>query len=183
MSGEATAGATRDGPPLRVRGPLLGQGAAAERILRALPGWFGIESSLVAYARAADELPTLVAVLPDPADEDEEAPDRRRIRPAAVIGFVTLKQTSADALELHVMGVLPAWRRRGVGRALVERAALYARAEGFSLLHVKTLAPSHPDPGYAATRAFYAAARFIPLEVIPEVWGPDDPCLLLVRPL
>ncbi len=81
------------------------------------------------------------------------------------------------------MGVLAGWHRRGVGRALVERAESYARAEGFSLLHVKTLAPSDPDPGYAATRAFYAAAGFRPLEVLPEVWGPDDPCLLMVRPL
>ena len=96
---------------------------------------------------------------------------------------MTLRETSEDALELHVMGVLPAWHRRGAGRALVERAAAYARAEGYSLLHVKTLAPSDPDPGYTATRAFYAAAGFRPLEVLPEVWGPEDPCLLMVRPL
>jgi len=81
------------------------------------------------------------------------------------------------------MGVLPAWHRRGVGRALVERAATYARAAGGDLLHVKTLAASDPDPGYAATRAFYLAMGFRPLEVLPQVWGPEDPCLLLVRPL
>ena len=62
------------------------------------------------------------------------------------------------------MGVLPTWRRRGAGRALVERAASWARAQGYSLLHVKTLAPDDPDPGYAATRAFYTAAGFRPLE-------------------
>jgi GNAT superfamily N-acetyltransferase len=183
VDGAATAGTARDELPLRIRGPLLGQGAAAERILRALPGWFGIESSLVGYVRAADGLPTFVAVLPDAAREREKAPDTRQVQPDWVVGFVTLKETSADALELHVMGVLPGWHRHGAGRALVEHAASYARAEGFSLLHVKTLAPSHPDPGYAATRAFYAAAGFLPLEVIPEVWGPDNPCLLLVRPL
>ena len=162
-----------------VRGPLLGQGAAAERILRALPGWFGIESALRDYVRAADELDTLVAVVARPACGGRV----HEIRPDQVIGFVTLRETSEDALELHVMGVLPAWRRRGVGRALVERAASYARAEGYSLLHVKTLAPTDPDPGYAATRAFYAAAGFRPLEILPRVWGPDDPCLLMVRPL
>jgi GNAT superfamily N-acetyltransferase len=100
-----------------------------------------------------------------------------------IVGFATVRPTSEDALELHVMGVLADWHRRGVGGALVERAAAYARAEGFALLHVKTLAASDPDPGYAATRAFYAAEGFLPLEVIPEVWGADDPCLLLVRPL
>jgi GNAT superfamily N-acetyltransferase len=108
---------------------------------------------------------------------------RHEIRPDEVIGFVTVRETSEDALELHVMGVLPAWRRRGAGRALVERAAAWARAEGYSLLHVKTLAPEHPDPGYAETRAFYRSLGFRPLEVLPQVWEPDDPCLLLVRPL
>ena len=183
MDGEATGRTAADEPSFRVRGPLLGQGAAAERILRALPGWFGIESALVEYAHAADELPTLVAVLRGATCDRDERPGGSEVRPDRVIGFVTLKETSEDALELHVMGVLPAWHRRGAGRALVERAASYARAEGYSLLHVKTLAPSDPDPGYAATRAFYAAAGFRPLEVLPEVWGPENPCLLMVRPL
>ncbi len=156
-----------------VRGPLRAQGPTAERILRALPGWFGIESALLDYAHAADVLPTFVAIAADPGDD----------RGAETVGFVSLKATSEDALELHVMGVLPAWHRRGVGHALVECADSYARTEGFSLLHVKTLAPSDPDPGYAATRAFYAALGFRPLEVFPEHWGPDDPCLLMVRPL
>jgi GNAT superfamily N-acetyltransferase len=183
VNGGAPADGTRGELPLRIRGPLLGQGEAAERILRALPGWFGIESALVEYAQAVDGLPTLVAVLPGGSCDREERPGSQPVRPDRVAGFVALKETSEDALELHVMGVLPAWQRRGAGRALVERAASYARAEGFSLLHVKTLAASHPDPGYAATRSFYAAAGFRPLEVLPEVWGPGNPCLLMVRPL
>jgi GNAT superfamily N-acetyltransferase len=151
-----------------LRGPLTGQGAPAEGIMRALPDWFGIDESIVEYARAADELPTFIA----------EAGGR-------VVGFVTLKPTSPFALELHVMGVLPAWHRRGIGRALVERAAAYARAEGSTLLHVKTLAPTQGDPypPYAATRAFYAATGFAPLEVLPQVWGPENPCLIMVRAL
>jgi hypothetical protein len=172
VDGEATGRATVDTPPFRIRGPFLGQGAVAERILRALPGWFGIESALVEYAAAAEELPTFVAVLPGPSCDREERPGSQQVRPDRVIGFVTLKETSEDALELHVMGVLPGWHRRGAGRA-----------EGYTMLHVKTLAPSDPDPGYAATRAFYVAAGFRPLEVFPEIWGPDDPCLLMVRPL
>jgi GNAT superfamily N-acetyltransferase len=110
-----------------------GQGAAAESILRALPDFFGLEEPLLAYVRAADELPTLVAH----AD-------------GTAVGFVVLKRTSDAAMELHVMGVRLPWQRRGIGRALVERAAANARATGCSLLHVKTLGPSHPDPGYAA---------------------------------
>ena len=149
-----------------IRGPLTGQSAPAEAVMRALPGWFGIEASIVDYARAADELPTFVA------ETD-----------AQFVGFVTLKPTSALAAELHVMGVLQAWHRRGVGRALVERAADHARAEGFAFLHVKTLAPSDPDPGYAATRHFYEAMGFAALEELPQIWGPENPCLLMVRAL
>ncbi len=149
-----------------IRGPLSGQGALAEGILRALPDWFGIEQAIVDYARAANEMPTFVAA------RGEEA-----------VGFLTLKPTSADAVEVHVMAVLPGEHRRGAGRALVERAATYARAEGFTLLHVKTLAPSDPDVSYAATRAFYAAVGFLPLEELPQVWGAENPCLLMVRAL
>jgi ribosomal protein S18 acetylase RimI-like enzyme len=186
-------------PAFVVRGPLLGQGAAAESILRALPQWFGIESAIVDYASAADESPTFGAVgraasgAPT-APSGVQASDKGSLAGVArvtgpgsdsaeVVGFVTVKPTSEDALELHVMGVLQAWHRRGVGGALVACAAAYAVAEGFALLHVKTLAPSDPDPGYAATRAFYLSQGFLPLEVLPAVWGPENPCLLLVKPL
>lgn len=147
-----------------LRGPVAGQGARAEGVLRALPEWFGIEQSIVDYARDADELPTFVA----------EAGDE-------LVGFLTLKPTSAQALELHVLGVRREWHRRGVGRRLVEAAAGYARAAGHTLLHVKTLAPSDPDENYAKTRAFYLACGFLPLEELTAVWGPDNPCLILVR--
>lgn len=188
-AGAAGAGDPGRSPDFVVHGPFRGQGAVAEGILRALPGWFGIESSIADYAAAADELPTFVAVAPAHGGADAAALAARttggetRAASRGVIGFVTVRPTSEDALELHVMGVLAAWHRRGIGGALVERAAAYARAEGFALLHVKTLAASNPDPGYAATRAFYLAAGFLPLEIIPELWGPDDPCLVLVRPL
>ena len=149
-----------------VLGPLRGQGAAAEGVLRALPGWFGIESAIVEYADAAERLPTFAVRNGD-----------------AMVGFITLRPTSAAALEVHVMAVRQEWHRRRVGRALMERAAAYARAERFVLLHVKTLAPSDPDPGYAATRRFYEAMGFVPLEELPQLWGPENPCLLMVLPL
>jgi GNAT superfamily N-acetyltransferase len=153
---------------LAIRGPHTEQGALAEGIMRALPDWFGIEPAIVAYARAADELPTFVAT-----------------RDTETVGFLTLRPTSTHAIEVHVMAVLLNAQRRGVGRALVERAAVYSRAEGFALLHVKTLAPTpnDPYPPYEATRAFYAAVGFMPLEELPQVWGPENPCLLMVEVL
>jgi GNAT superfamily N-acetyltransferase len=152
--------------PFVIRGPLAHQGALADGIMRALPEWFGIEQAIVDYARAADELPTFIA-------ESK----------AGIVGFLTLKPTSPNAIAVHVMAVLPEEHRRGAGRALVERAAAYARAGGYALLHVKTLSPSDPYLPYAATRAFYAAAGFLPLEELPQVWGPENPCLVMVKPL
>lgn len=51
------------------------------------------------------------------------------------------------------------------------------------LLLVKTLAATHPSPEYAGTRAFYRAVGFMPLTVLPKLWDPANPCLLMVRSL
>ena len=36
---------------------------------------------------------------------------------------------------------------------------------------MKTLSPRRPDPGYAATRAFYFGCGFRPLEEMPDAVG------------
>jgi hypothetical protein len=48
---------------------------------------------------------------------------------------------------------------------------------------VKTLGPSHPDPFYAETRAFYRAIGFQPLFETTAFWGADQPTLILLKPL
>jgi GNAT superfamily N-acetyltransferase len=149
-----------------VAGPVGGQGALCEQLLRGLPDWFGIEDAIVEYRRVVDDLPAFVA------EADGQA-----------AGLLAVRPTSPAALELHVMAVRRALHRRGIGRALLERAADYARAEGYGLLHVKTQAPEIDDAGYAGTRAFYEALGFAPLEVFSQIWSPEDPCLVMVRPL
>ena len=148
----------------RVRGPLLGQASACEPILRSLPEWFGIESAIVEYAHAVDRLPTFVA------EVDGE--------PAA---FLTLRPTSEFAAEIHVMAVRRHAQRRGLGRALLSAAEAHLRGQGTEFLQVKTLAESDPDPNYAATRAFYAAMGFRPLEEIRQIWGDENPCQIMVK--
>ena len=54
------------------------------------------------------------------------------------------------------------------------------RADGAAFLLVKTLSDRHPDPGYAQTRAFYRAVGFVPVMDL-DIWGPENPALLLVR--
>jgi coenzyme F420-0:L-glutamate ligase / coenzyme F420-1:gamma-L-glutamate ligase len=133
----------------------------AEAVLRDLPEWFGIEEATQGYIDAAATLPTFVA-----------EPDA---------GFLCLKQHTPRAAELYVMGVLREQHRRGIGRALVAAAEAWCRAHGIRYLHVKTLGPSRPNRGYDATRAFYEALGFVPLEELHGLWDEGNPALLLVK--
>jgi GNAT superfamily N-acetyltransferase len=81
------------------------------------------------------------------------------------------------------MGVKRSWHRRGVGRALIEAAAQLAESQGVRFLTVKTLSPSNDDPNYARTRLFYEAVGFVPIEEFPTLWGSENPCIFLLRPI
>jgi len=149
---------------MKIEGPLLGQGAVCETILRALPEWFGNEAALVQYIRDVNELPTFVAWMD-----------------GCAVGFMTVKQHFPQSADLYVLGVLPEMHHRGVGRALLARVEGYLREQGVEYLQVKTLSASHPDPGYAKTRAFYEAIGFRPLEEFKTMWDEANPCLLMVK--
>ena len=143
------------------------RGAICRQVIESLPGWFGIPASNEAFVAAADALPMLACFTPG----------------GDVVGFVSLKLQTEAAAEIHVMGVKLAWHRHGVGRALVEGAAQLAMSLGARFLTVKTLAASRPDANYAATRRFYEALGFLPIEEFPTLWNADNPCLLMLRPL
>jgi ribosomal protein S18 acetylase RimI-like enzyme len=143
------------------------RGAICREVLESLPEWFGIPASIDAYVSAADGLPMLACF--EPAGD--------------VVGFVSVKTHTPTAAEVYVMGVKRAWHRRGIGRALIGAAAQFAHCRGARFLTVKTLSPSNPDPNYAATRLFYEALGFLPIEEFPTLWNADNPCLLMLRPL
>jgi ribosomal protein S18 acetylase RimI-like enzyme len=81
------------------------------------------------------------------------------------------------------MGVKRSWHRRGIGRALIEAVVELVTSRGVRFLTVKTLSPSNDDPNYAATRLFYEAVGFLPIEEFPTLWGAENPCLFMLRPL
>lgn len=141
---------------------------AVERLLRLLPAWFGIESAIRDYVDAARHLNTVLA-----------RPDQVGQPP---VGVLLVARHFPVSAEVHLIAVDPAWHRHGIGRALLHYAETRLRADGVRLLSVKTLGPSHPDPGYARTRAFYHALGFLPLEELPDYW-PGNPCLIMVKPL
>lgn len=136
-------------------------------ILEALPEWFGIPAAIDAYAKGVAELPMLVA----------------KNQSGLVIGFIALKPQTPSAVEAYVLGIRREWHRKGYGHLLFEAAERVARKLGARFLAVKTLADTHPDPHYQATRLFYESIGFEPIEVFPALWSPDHPCLLLAKTL
>lgn len=161
------AGIVRQAATASIREAKTGHSSIARNILDDLPDWFGIPAASEAYAAAAETLPMLASIAPD----------------GSPLGFLSLRPTSPVSMEIHVMGVRRAWHRSGIGRALVDRAKEMARSAGSRFLTVKTLAPSQADKNYAATRRFYEALGFLPIEELPVLWGADNPCLLMLCPL
>lgn len=142
-----------------------GEAGICERILRALPGWFGIEEAIVQYLKDVVVMETVVA-------EVSGAP----------VGFLTLNRHNDHSAEIHVIGVLPEHHGRGIGRTLVEHAERTLRDRGVAYLQVKTLGPSRPDPEYERTRGFYEHVGFHALEET-NLWGDVNPCLIYVKHL
>jgi ribosomal protein S18 acetylase RimI-like enzyme len=147
-----------------IEGPLLGQSAVCEPILRSLPDWFGIEESTAQYVRDIETMPTLIAR----ADQQ-------------TVGFLTIHQHNAYSAEIHVMGILLSYHRQGIGKALVCQAEDGLRKQGVEFFQVKTISSSCECEAYARTRQFYRAMGFRPLEEFPTLWGTHNPCLQMVK--
>jgi N-acetylglutamate synthase-like GNAT family acetyltransferase len=152
-------------PPFSIRLLRPGESSQCERILRALPDWFGIESALVDYVASTERMETFVA------ESD-----------GGVVGFLTLHVHNEHSAEIHVMAVDPDRHRGGIGAALVSRAEAHLRGRAIEFLQVKTLGPSRPWEPYERTRRFYARMGFLPLEE-NHLWGDESPCLILVKHL
>lgn len=150
----------------RIVGPSASYSAACEAVLRSLPDWFAIESALVAYANNTSQLPTFVAL------EDDR-----------VVGFVSIRKHFDCSWEIDCAAVRKDARHQGIGTALLDRAEAWMSAQGATVLQVKTLAATKPNPFYAETRAFYAHRGFVSLEVLETVWSSENPCLVMVKAL
>ena len=109
--------------------------AIARSVLEALPDWFGNVAARERYIESSREW-TFFAAYAD----------------ARPVGFLCLKPTGRDTVELAVMGVLPEYHRGGHGRALVEAAVARARELGSDFIVVSRPITAAPDPVAAYRR-------------------------------
>ena len=141
-----------------------GSGAICHGILATIPEWFGLPASNAEYEGLAEDGPAVVAL----ADGQP-------------VGLMLLKRHFATTLEVYFLAVLRDRHRQGAGRALMAHAESVARAEGRRFVTVKTRGPSLPYEPYERTRRFYEAVGYAALEEIVEIWGPENPALLMAK--
>lgn len=101
------------------------------KILEALPDWFEMEGREQYIKQSAEQICIGAA-------KDTE-----------YIGFLCLKETGKDTLELDVMGVLKEYHRQGIGREMFMMAKNIAREKGYSFLQVKTVQMGKYECKYA----------------------------------
>lgn len=137
----------------------------ARLILEALPDWFEVTETREIYIRESADCPFFTVF-------DGEKP----------VGFLCLKETGKDTVELHVMGVLKEYHRKGIGRELFGKAKEAAVREGYSFLQVKTVQMGKYED-YDRTNRFYISLGFKEFEVFPLLWDELNPCQVYVMSL
>ena len=137
----------------------------ARHILEGLTDWFGIPEARETYIeKSAGQL--FFAAIED----------------STPIGFLYLKETGKDTVELYVMGVSKEYHRHGVGRALFEAAKASALKSGYSFIQVKTVQMGKYEE-YDRTNQFYISIGFKEFEVFPTLWDEWNPCQIYVMAL
>ncbi len=137
----------------------------ARRILENLHDWFEIDESREQYIRECSDWMFFAAK-----------------EKGNYVGFLCLKETGRQTVELAVMGVLRECHRKGLGRALFHEAQKAAAKEGYSFMQVKTVKMGVYED-YDVTNRFYLSLGFAELEVIEELWGKENPCQIYVMSL
>ncbi|MDR1464686.1 MAG: GNAT family N-acetyltransferase [Oscillospiraceae bacterium] len=135
-------------------------------VTHALPAWFSPPEEIDRKARLHRDLPFFAA------DREGEP-----------VGFLALRPHNGYTAEILNLGVLEPLHGQGVGSRLLAAAEAECVRRGLVYLTVKTLDSSVDYEPYERTRRFYSKAGFLPLEVFPTYWNPQNPCLFLVKRL
>jgi ribosomal protein S18 acetylase RimI-like enzyme len=139
--------------------------AISRKVLENLRDWFEVDESREKYIRDCAGWKFFAA-----KEENE------------YVGFLCLKETGRETVELAVMGVLNEYHRKGLGRDLFGEAKKTATEDGYQFIQVKTVKMGvYKD--YDITNRFYQSLGFKEFEVIKEIWGEDNPCQIYVMSL
>ena len=130
-------------------------------ILEALPEWFGLSDSREEYIRDSEGKLFFCAY-------SNEEP----------VGFLYLKETGKDTVELAVMGVLKEYHRKGIGKALFECAKKVICEKGYLYIidepvTVGTDICQHPRTTMDENAEFLAK-RLLKVKMICELPLPFD---------
>lgn len=137
----------------------------ARVILESLPEWFGIPEARENYISESADAIMVASWIQD-----------------CPTGFLCLKETGKDTVELEVMGVRKAYHRQGIGRSLFEAAKRVAMDHGYSFLQVKTVKMGCYEE-YDKTNLFYLSLGFKEFEVMPTLWDVWNPCQIYIMSL
>jgi ribosomal protein S18 acetylase RimI-like enzyme len=136
----------------------------AEQILKRLPEWFGKEDSLIQYVETVDKYPFFGAF------KNKEC-----------VGFFSGMIHHERTGEIYVCGIHPQHHHKGLGKELYKTLEQYFINQGCEYVMVKTLSALHPDKHYALTRKFYQAVGFKAFYTDQNVWGEENPCLMMIK--
>jgi len=131
-------------------------------ILQALPDWFGLPESREEYIQDSVRRPFFCARTNDKN-----------------IGFLYLKQTGKDTVEIAAMGVLKEYHRKGIGQSLFEYAKKEIHKKGYSFIQVKTVQMGKYE-NYDKTNKFYLSLGFKEFEIFPTLWDKWNPCQIYI---
>lgn len=137
----------------------------ARQLLEQLQEWFGIPEAREEYIAQSVDQDFFCAY-------DHTTP----------IGFLYLKETGKDTVELAAMGVLQAYHRTGVGKALFQAAKAHCCNMGYAFMQVKTVQMGKYE-SYDKTNLFYQSLGFKEFEVFPTLWDEWNPCQIYVMAL
>lgn len=97
------------------------------------------------------------------------------------VGLAVVSKVKPNTFEIDAIGVVKEYRRKKAGTELLE--TIFNEHQN-NFLVVKALDECENDNEfYAIARKFYEKLGFIPLLKLPELWGKDYPCMLMVKSL
>ena len=127
----------------------------------------------LAFARSVTPPEDVFALDPD-ARLDEKLSYFSARRGGALVGVGALREIDAHHGEIKSMHTAAGWRRRGLGRCMLDFLVVEARRRGYQRLSLET----GPMEAFAPARAMYSAAGFEPTEPFAG-YGPRSVCMTL----